>query len=360
MQKTLWLTLALTASVLMQAPAVAQLSGTGESPRVDPDMRTVLDKLGELGVQPVEQLSVEQARRQPTPADAVNALKTGSAGVAAEVERREITYAAGAGPLRAKVYLPRQRDLALSDAQPVIIYFHGGGWVIASVDAYDGSAAALAAQTPAIVVSFEYRLAPEHPLPAAHEDAYAALKWTVENATALGGDPRRLALAGESAGGNLATYVAFRARDEGIEGVRHLALIYPVASASMALPSYSIHADAKPLSRAGMEWFLAKAVQSDEARRIVELLKTNLAGLPPTTIINAEIDPLLSDGQELASALRRANVDVRHRKYDGVTHEFFGMTPVVGDAKSAQEFMASRLKESFGDPRGAVPRPLRR
>lgn len=317
------------------------------TPRMDPDMRAVLEKLAEMGARPIEQLTVEEARRQASPAAAAKALAaTSGGGDEPSVERRDITWQSPAGARPARVYMPRPQTLALTSAPPAIVYFHGGGWVLGDIETYDGSAAALAAATSAAVVSFTYRKAPEHPLPAAYEDAVAAYRWTLDNAAALGIDAQRLALAGESAGGNLAAHVALRLRDDGQPALRHLALIYPVAGPETNLLSYAVHADAKPVGRAAMEWFLDKAT-GGERSRVLNLLKSDVAGLPATTIVNAQIDPLLSDGQELAGMMRRAGVDVRQRTYDGVTHEFFGMTGVVGDAKIAQTFLASRLRDSL-------------
>lgn len=347
-----------TAIVFTISTSWAQVSSPpgDATPRMDPDMRAVLDKLAEMGARPIEQLAVQEARRQASPAAAAKAVAASGAGDEPSVERRDITWPSPAGALPARVYMPRPQALALTSAAPAIVYFHGGGWVLGDIDTYDGSAAALAAATSAIVVSFTYRKAPEHPLPAAYEDAVAAYRWTLDNAASMGIDAERLALAGESAGGNLAAHVALRLRDDAQPAPRHLALIYPVAGPETNLPSYTVHADAKPLSRAAMEWFLDKAT-SGERSRALNLLKSELAGLPATTIVNAEIDPLLSDGQELAGVMRRAGIDVRQRTYDGVTHEFFGMTGVVGDAKIAQTFLASRLRDSLQPSQSA---PVRR
>jgi acetyl esterase len=344
-----WTVLAI--ALPMSLPAAPRAQTAAGDTHMDADMRKVLDKLTELGARPVEGLTPAEARRQPTPADAVKAVMEAEGRKTPQpaLTTRDITYDGATGPLAARLYAPEQR-LALGDRVPLIVYFHGGGWVIGDIAAYAASAQGLAANTPAMVLSVEYRKAPEHPLPAAHDDALAAWRWALANAAELGADPSRVAVAGESAGGNLAINVAIRARAEGLPAPAHMVLIYPVASATMDTASNSKHVNAAPLSKAGMEWFLDKAVTSDQGRAAVDVLKADLAGLPPATIITAEIDPLQSDGQRLAQALRRAGAEVRHQGYDGVTHEFFGMAPYVSDAVTAQEFVAGRLREAFTRP----------
>lgn len=350
---------ALASIALATAPTGGGNAQTaGADQRIDADMRKVLAKLNELGARPVEKLTLEEARRQPTPADAVAAVMAAEGPRMSDekVTTREATYPGPASPMPARVFSPDQR-LALGDPLPLIVYYHGGGWVIGDSATYEASARALAAKTQSVVLSVEYRKAPEHPLPAAHEDAFAAYEWALANAAELGADPSRVAVAGESAGGNLAANVAIRAREEGVQLPVHMVLIYPVASSTTQSASYSAHENAAPLSKAGMEWFLDKAARSQEGRAKVDLLKADLANLPPTTIVTAEIDPLQSDGQRLAQALRRAGVEVRHQGYDGVTHEFFGMAPAVSDAVTAQDFVAARLREALMQPAGQRSSP---
>ena len=148
---------------------------------------------------------------------------------------------------------------------PVIVYYHGGGWVIATIDSYEASAMALAKKSKAIVASVEYRHAPENKFPAAHEDAFAAYKWVLANAGQFGGDPARVAVAGESAGGNLAANVAIMARDGNVQKPVHMLLVYPVAGTDMNTPSYILNQNAMPLSKGAMGWFVDKV--SGEARR---------------------------------------------------------------------------------------------
>lgn len=311
------------------------------------DMARVLAKLAELGARPVETLSVDEARRQPMPADAVTALagRRPSDGVSA----RDLQIDGAAGPLPARVYTPAEA----TDGQrrPLIVYWHGGGWVIADLDTYDASARALARETDAIVLSCHYRQAPEHKFPAAHEDALAAYRWATNHAEELGADPARIAVAGESAGGNLAANVALMARDQGLPMPVHQLLIYPIASANLSSPSYLQNAYAKPLSKAGVKWFVAHALASKaqaKDERIDLVNRDDLMGAPPATIINADIDPLRWDGEALAEALDTADVPMHQATYPGVTHEFFGMDAVVARARDAQALAGRELRRAFG------------
>ncbi len=234
---------------------------------------------------------------------------------------------------------------------PVLVYYHGGGWVIADVNTYDAAPRLLSKQLNAIVVSVEYRHAPEAKFPAQHEDAAAAYRWVASNAGSWGGDPSRLALAGESAGGNLAVATAIYARDNGLPTPRHVLSVYPIANSSKTLPSRMDSANAKPLNTAMLGWFghyYAKSVADMQDPRI-NLVAANLRGLPPVTIVNAQIDPLRSDGETLAEALRTAGVRVEQRTFPGVTHEFFGMGAIVRGAYDANQYAVERLKTALRD-----------
>jgi acetyl esterase/lipase len=226
----------------------------------------------------------------------------------------------------------------------------GGGWVIANRNVYDGGARCLSRLANAIVVSVDYRLAPEHKFPAAHDDALAAYRWVATNAESIGGDPRRLAIAGESAGGNLAVATAVAARDAGLPMPVHVLSVYPIAQGDTTTASYTANAGAKPLNRAMMSWFFGYYTRSPADRRDprIDLVHANLRGLPPVTIVNAQIDPLHDDGAMLEAALRSAGVAVDRRVWNGETHEFFGLAAVDAKAAEAQQYAAHRLKRGFG------------
>lgn len=249
------------------------------------------------------------------------------------------------GKIHARVYTPRTSDSTF----PVIVYYHGGGWVIADLNVYDASAKTLAEQSGAIVVSVHYRQGPEHKFPTAHNDAFAAYQWVLKNAGGMKGNSKMIAVVGESAGGNLACNVSIMARNKGIIIPVRQILVYPVANNDMNSPSYQKYATAKPLNKPMMEWF-AKNYLGDMSKAAdprISLIKANLKGLPPTTIIAAEIDPLQTEGKLLADKLKDAGVDVNYKLYNGVVHEFFGMATVVPDAKVAQGVVTGDLKASF-------------
>ena len=333
---------------------VAESPDSGTMKRADRDMLRVLEAMQELGAKPIESSTVEEARTQATPGDAVKAIlksegKDPVAMMAAmKVSKKDMTYPTAGGTQPVRIYTP---EGAGSGAMPVIVYYHGGGWVIANLDTYESSAMALAKKANAIVVSVEYRHAPEHKFPAAHEDAFAAYKWVLANAGQFGGDPAKTAVVGESAGGNLAANVAIMARDNNVQAPLYMVLVYPVAGTDMTTPSYIADQNAMPLSKGAMGWFFDKTLAKPEDAKNPMLNLTTMAdlkGLPPTLVINAEIDPLFSDGEMLAEKLKAAGVKTAHATYKGVTHEFFGLDAVVADAKTAQDVAARDLKSAFG------------
>lgn len=249
----------------------------------------------------------------------------------------------GGGNIHMRIYTPKK-----GDKFPVIVYYHGGGWVIADLDTYSASAQALCEQVNAVVVSVHYRQGPENKFPAAHQDAFAAYEWVTKNLSSIKGDSM-IAVAGESAGGNLACNVSIMARDKKMMQPVHQVLVYPVANNDMNDSSYNQFAMAKPLNKAMMGWFVKLALPSmaTAADPRISLVKANLKGLPSTTIIGAEIDPLATEGEMLAGKLKDAGVETDYKKYDGVTHEFFGMALVVPQAKDAQRMAADNLKKAF-------------
>lgn len=331
------------------ATNLSPAAASAEAGKPSADMQKVLDKLASLGGKPIETLSELDARRQPTPADAVKAVMTDmglSTAPDPAVATKDVMYPAGAGQQKARIYTPAGATGPL----PVILYIHGGGWVIADIDVYDSSPRALAKAANAVVVSIEYRHAPEAKFPAAHDDANAAYKWVLANATQWGGDPKRVALVGESAGGNMAVNVAIAARDKGWPAPTGVVAVYPVADSNLATASKLKYAAAKPLNTPMLGWFFAKtlAQPNNATDPRLNLVAANLKGLPTTTIILAEIDPLHDDGANLAEKLKAAGTPVEVREYPGVTHEFFGMGSVVANAKAAVDYAAQRLKGGFG------------
>ena len=319
--------------------------------QADNDMAAVLETFQALNPKPIVSLSAEEARVQPTPADAVRTLLQAREHKVTPlpIQRTTNKHIPGpGGPLPIRIYRPHG-----AGPFPVIVYYHGGGWVIGTIDTYDASARELAMATSAIVVAVEYRKAPEHKFPAAHEDAYAAYQWVLRNADTFEGDPSMVAVAGESAGGNLAAALCLMTRARGEVLPVHQALIYPVAGYDFHTPSYQEHAYAQPLNKPMMAWFFEKYLKNPEDgnNSWIDLVNApNLSGLPSATIITAEIDPLQSEGKRYADRLLEDGVPVMYRNFEGVTHEFFGMGAVVGDAKQAVRLVAEGIKGSFDDP----------
>ncbi len=335
-----------TAFILLTTAVSSSLAQ--EMAKPTSDMQAVLDKLGVLDAKPFASLTVPEARTQASPADAAKAVqwdKRLSSNPEAQVTTKDITIPSAEGGLAARVYVPGGEG-----PFPVVVYYHGGGWVVADINVYDGAPRSLAMGSNAIVVSVEYRHAPEHKFPAAHDDAWTAYKWVVENIHELNGNSDKIAVAGESAGGNLAANVALRAKEEKTKQPVHQLLVYPVAGNDMNTPSYKENASAKPLGKADMEWFVKNTVTSmDDATdpRINLNGRSDLAGVAPATVILAQIDPLRSDGETYASKLKDAGVAVNTKTYAGVTHEFFGMGKVVPEAKQAVDLAVSDLTAAF-------------
>lgn len=332
-------------------PIVNAASNAIAALRADDDQIELAKAHESLNPKAIEKLEVAEARQQPTVKDAVIALltkrgqSTDPETLAPGVTMKTITVDGAVSALPANVYTPQGVG-----PFPVILYFHGGGWVIADKDVYDAGARGLAKAANAIVVSVDYRQAPEHRFPAAWDDALAAYRWLSQNAASLGGDPVRMALAGESAGGNLAVATAIAVRDAGLPVPRHVLSVYPVAQTSLNTESYIENAIAKPLNRAMVKWFVDHLVNSEDDLKDtrLSLIDADLAGLPPVTIINARLDPLRSDGAKLEGALREAGVPVERREYEGVAHEFFGGAAVLQKARDAMAYAGDRLRTALG------------
>lgn len=317
----------------------------------DADNKSVLDALDRLNQRPLHTLSPGEARMQPTFADGVKeALRAqGRTPPPPAATSRELQIDGAQGKLNARLFTPNAGG---QGSKPLIVYFHGGGFVVADNKVYESSAVALARETGALVLSVDYRRAPEAKFPAQHHDALASYKWAVANAASLGADANRVALAGESAGGNLAVATAIAAKKAGVAAPKHILAVYPLAGGDLNTPSYQENANAKPLNRAAMAWFFHHTgrAPADALDPRISLVLADLNGLPPTTIILAQIDPLRSEGEMLAKKLQDAGVDTAVRTFDGVTHEFFGADAVIANAKAAQVFAGERLKQSLGTP----------
>jgi acetyl esterase len=322
--------------------------------RAELDMARVLDELRTLGAQPIEDCTPEEARRQPSPADAVSSLmaKYGIPESDDDMPTRDSTYESGGERLGLRIYRPTGGI----EPRPIVVYYPGGGWVLSNLDDYDASARAIAAKSGAVVVAVETRRAPEHKFPAAHDDAVAAYAHVLDHASEFGGSADLVAVAGESAGGNLALNVAIAARDREFPAPLHIALIYPLAGVDMTAPSIKINEFARPVNKAIVEWIFGHALMSAAEKddpRLDLVGRADLSGLPPTTLLTAEIDPLRSEGLQLGERLREAGVAVNGVDFEGVAHGFFGMGDLVRHARTAQEIVGRDLAAAFGvDQRG--------
>ena len=259
------------------------------------------------------------------------------------VEDRRIPGPAGEIPVR--IYTPEG-----GGPFPLVAFFHGGGFVLCSLETHDELCRAMCRDAGAVVVSVDYRLAPEAKYPAAADDCYAATVWCAAHAAELGADPARLAVAGDSAGGNLAAVTALRARDLRAPQIRHQVLIYPVTQSECDTPSYRENAQGYGLTVEAMRWFWAHYLESPAQGREPYASPAhagNFAGLPPATVITAQYDPLRDEGEDYAAQLRAAGVPVLLKRYDGMIHGFVSMADMLDDGRAAQLLVAEQLKAAF-------------
>jgi len=295
-------------------------------------MESAFPRIDSLDADPAEVRAVANAMERLPPAEECTV-----------VEDRTIPGPAGAIPVRiyqpAGAPPPGERDVAL----PGVVYYHGGGWVICGLDTHDNGCRRIANDLGAVVVSVDYRLAPEHKYPAGPDDAYAALCWTAEHADELGVDPARLAVAGDSAGGNIAAVVALRARDRNGPPLAFQLLIYPVIDSSSKrndYPSKTENATGYFLTTVQMEWYRKQYLPDDAAGELPDVspcLAESLAGLPPACIVTAEMDPLRDEGERYAELLEAVGVPVVLYRAAGMFHGFFNMDAVLEGAKHAQK-----------------------
>jgi acetyl esterase len=261
----------------------------------------------------------------------------------------------GVGPALAEVEDGRVGDVPVrvyrheAGTLPAVVYFHGGGWSIGDLDSADPMCRRLAAEVGCVVVSVDYRLAPEHPFPAAVEDAYAVTADVVRGAGRYDVDPAAVAVAGDSAGGNLATVTARLARDEGI-ALAHQLLLCPNTDSGLDSASFAEFGEGYGLSAAAMAWFfghyIGRADRSDP--RIAPLRAGDLSGLPSASVLTAEYDILRDEGEEYARALAAAGVPVELRRFDGMIHNFVTLPEAFDDAATARAWAVSRLRQAFG------------
>ncbi len=264
-------------------------------------------------------------------------------------EVRDLAATGPAGQIPLRLYRGQGTDA--TKPQPTLVYYHGGGWVLGNLDSHDGVCRDIANAADCTVISVDYRLAPEAKFPAAADDAIAAAQWIHDNAADLGVDRTRLAVGGDSAGGNLGAVVALHARDNSGPQLKLQVLIYPSADMSSVYPSYEEFAEQLPLTRTTMDWFVDLYLTSREKDakdwRASPLHAKSLAGLPPAFIITAAMDPLRDEGEELARALMKAGVPVEVKRFDGQIHGFLTMGRIIKDAQTAVADIATELRKAF-------------
>ena len=307
-----------------------------------PEIQAQLDQMAASGRPPLQQRSVAQARAfHVQDAPALN----GPAGPVASVQDRMVPGPAGELPVR--IYAPEGEP-----PFPIVVWFHGGGWVVGTLDSYDPLCRALAAAVPAVVVSVDYRLAPEHRWPAAVEDAYAATMWASRHAAELGGAQHRLAVAGDSAGGNLAAVVALGARDRGGPAIAFQLLVHPVLDAAGDTGSWREFAEGLDLTAAGMRWYWDHYLgEADGAAPDASPARAAfLGGLPPALVIVASHDILRDEGEAYAARLADAGVAAAATRIPGVVHGFFRWRAVTPAADQALQQAAGALRTALAGP----------
>ena len=308
---------------------------------LDLQTQAMLEMLAAMGMPPMYTQSVDDARKAMTAMSAA----AGEIEAVGKVEDREIAGPAGKIPLR--LYTPEGKG-----PFPVLVYFHGGGWVIGDIESHDAVCRSLTNAAGCITVSVDYRLAPEHKFPAAPEDCYAATQWAAHNASTFNGDPTRLAVGGDSAGGNLAAVVSLMARDRGGPGLVYQLLIYPATDYYLpGTPSIQENGDGYMLTRDDMIWFLGHYLSSEadiQHPYAFPLQAKDLSGLPPAMVITAEFDPLRDEGEMYAAKLEQAGVAVTTKRYHGTIHGFFSMAAVIDQGKKALAEAAAGLRSAFG------------
>lgn len=305
---------------------------------LDPQAKFLLEQMEAAGAPLMSSLSPEEARMTTD-----FSQLAGTPEEVAKIDNRTIPGPAGEIPVR--IYTPEGEG-----PFPALVYYHGGGWVIGDLETVDVPCRMLANRANCVVVSVDYRLAPEHKFPAAADDSYAAAKWVVENAASIEVDADRVAIGGDSAGGNLAAVVALMARDKGEISLAYQMLIYPVTNHSYATESYTENADGYLLTKDSMVWFWDHYLRNEDDGKnpyASPLQAKDLSGLPPAMVLTGEFDPLRDEGEAYAQRLKEAGVEVEAARYDGMIHGFFWMPGVLEQGRKSIEQAANALKQVF-------------
>jgi acetyl esterase/lipase len=304
---------------------------------LDPQAQQVLEQIAALGLPPNHLVSPSQAR--------IN-MKSRPRAAGPEVTRVEDRLIPGLGvDIPVRIYTPTG-----SGPFPILVWFHGGGWVVGDLETADPTARHLTVGAKCVVISVDYRLAPETKFPGAVDDCYAATVWAAQQATRINGDPSKIAVGGDSSGGNLAAAVALMARDRGGLSLAFQLLVYPVTARDFDMLSYRHNAEGYGLTLDAMRWYWDLYLQHpDDASNpyAAPLVAENLKGLPPALVITAECDPLRDEGEAFAKRLQAAGVPTTYSLYDGMIHGFFGMTAVLDKGKQAVAEACAALQQAF-------------
>jgi acetyl esterase len=306
---------------------------------LDKQARALIERFVREGTPPVSKLTPAEARRLTRE---VNRRLTSPPEAVAVVKNMRTSDTSAQIP--ARVYIPREDEVL-----PVLVYFHGGGWVLGDLESVDSLCRSLANAADCVVVSVDYRLAPEHKFPAAVEDAYSATKWTANIATSFSGDPRRIAVGGDSAGGSLAAAVSLMARDKHSPPIVFQLLIYPATNHAFETTSYSDNAEGYWLSKDDMRWFWNHYLRDEEDGRnpyASPSRAVDLSSLPPAFVITAEFDPLRDEGEAYAARLRERGVPVKVSRYDGMIHDFVNIAELRQSRVAVGE-AAAELRKAF-------------
>jgi acetyl esterase len=309
---------------------------------LDPQLKAYADQVAVMGSPPRHTLAPETVRMTMAAELEMQADRTMLEPVS-NVENRTIPGPDAEIPIR--IYTPQG-----AEPYPVVVYFHGGGWVLGNLETHDGICRAVANGAACVVVAVDYRLAPEHKFPAAPEDCYAATRWAARHIQEINGDRARLAVAGDSAGGGLAAVVALMARDRGGPSLAFQMLLYPITDLRMASASYEENAHAPMLTRDDMIWFREHYIR--DARDVMDplaspLLAHNLSGLPPALIVTAGYDPLRDEGEQYGKRLQEVGTPVTVRRYDDLAHGFFGLDLIVNRAREAKFQTIAHLRTAL-------------
>ena len=308
---------------------------------LDKAFRAMLDAAAAIQMPPLSTLPAEMVRAGYT------AQRSGlDAGAPKDLDVRNLEVAGGAGPIKARLYKPQ----GATGTGPGLVYFHGGGFVIGNLDTHDDFLRRLCKASGVRVLSVDYRLAPEHPFPAAHDDALAATRWAFDHAAEIGFDATRIAVGGDSAGGNLSACMALEMRGDAGRKLAFQLLLYPATAMNQDTPSRRALATGYVLTAEVMDWFGNHygAEAHPQAKRAEPVHAADLSGLPPALVVTAGFDPLKDEGKAYAGALNKAGVKATHIEYPTFVHDFYTLSAICPGVVPAIEETAAALKAGLG------------